>query len=337
MPGFPIDMIPLVRCTHDGAELELQAGFGADNGGARVMEGRLQCTCCHAKFHIERGILNLIDHGAMDAESLHEQQSRNANGFTVDELSTPLMKANNEMEMQSTLDALPKGGVKTVLELGCGEGRYTLPLSARAGRILSVDFSIELLRILQGRLPEDARVALVLGDISTLKVANAEFDLVFSTLTSNLPTRAHRESLYALAANALQESGRFVFSTHHHGIRQMLAREEKSGRYREGGIYRYNFALRECHEEPAAHFGRIHARPIQIHLPFARTLRLPIVRLSRFMERVPVLNLFGMLVLGVAEQPRRAVQRVARTRLYAATVCSLSAWLTEFEVICDFV
>ena len=255
-------------------------------------------------YHIDRGILNLLDPSQMDEESLHEQKRRDADGFTVEKLDTNLARASNEMEMISTLETLAVRPASLVLELGCGEGRYTLPLIADA-RILAIDFSIELLRILRAKLPAGARAGLVMADISSLKVAASQFDYVLSTLTSNLPSRAHRESLYALASNALCESGRFVFSTHHHGFRQILSGEKKSGRYSPLGIYRYNFKVRECIDEASQFFKLVHARPIQINFPFARSLRLPIVRLSRLLEHVPLLNKFGNLVLCAAEQPRK--------------------------------
>lgn len=61
-------------------------------------------------------------------------------------------------------------------------------------------------------------MGLVLGDINTLQVAPKQFRLGLSTLTSNLPSWEHRESLYRLARTALAPHGRFVFSTHFHGI-----------------------------------------------------------------------------------------------------------------------
>lgn len=303
--GFPIDMISLVRCTRDSTALVLEPDYQQSTDATNFIEfGHLRCPHCQSIYHIERGILNLLDPSQMDEESLHEQKRRDADGFTVEKLDTNIARASNEMEMISTLETLPVRPASLVLELGCGEGRYTLPLSVNA-RILAVDFSIELLRILRTKLPTGARVGLVMADISSLKVASSQFDYVFSTLTSNLPSRAHRESLYALACNALCESGRFVFSTHHHGFRQILSGEEKSGRYSAGGIYRYNFKVRECVEEASKFFKLVHARPIQINFPFARSLRLPIVRLSRLLERVPLLNKFGNLVLCAAEQPRK--------------------------------
>lgn len=303
--GFPIDMISLVRCTRDNTALVLEPDYQKSTDTTNCIEsGDLRCPHCRSLHHIDRGILNLLGHSQMDQESLHEQKRRDADGFTVEKLDTSLARASNEMEMISTLETLAVRPASLILELGCGEGRYTLPLIADA-KVLAIDFSIELLRILRTKLPAGARVGLVMADISSLKVAPSQFDYVFSTLTSNLPSKAHRESLYALASNALCESGRFVFSTHHHGFRQILSGEKKSGRYSPGGIYRYNFKVRECIEEASQFFKLVHARPIQINFPFARSLRLPIVKLSRLLEGIPLLNKFGNLVLCVAEQPRK--------------------------------
>lgn len=81
-----------------------------------------------------------------------------------------------------------------------------------------------------------------------------------------------------------------------------MAGEVKSGHYRAGGIYRYHFDLRELVEELHPHFSRIDAHTADP--PAFRTLRLPAVRISRLVERVPILNAFGSLLLAKAEAPR---------------------------------
>jgi len=303
--GFPFSFIPLVRCTHDGGELEAQPGFLAVPGDAgSIRAGRLACVTCAATYFIDDGILNLIDETRLDEGSAAEQRQRNLDCQKAKAPATDSERVTNDMEMTSTLAALPIADEDCVLELGCGEGRYTVALAGR-GKLVAVDFSIELLRILRDRLPAGTRhVGLVLGDINTLQVAPKQFRLGLSTLTSNLPSREHRESLYRLARTALAPHGRFVFSTHFHGIRQRMAGEVKSGHYRAGGIYRYHFDLRELVEELHPHFSRIDVHPMQIHLPLFRTLRLPAVRISRLVERVPILNAFGSLLLAKAEAPR---------------------------------
>lgn len=89
-------------------------------------------------------------------------------------------------------------------------------------------------------------------------------------------------------------------------LRDRFAGRPKSGRYREGGIYRYNFDVAECRAEVAAHFNAVTARPARVYLPLSRTLRLPVERLSRLAERVPLVNRLGELVLCTAADPVEA-------------------------------
>jgi SAM-dependent methyltransferase len=308
--GFPLQLISELCCTHDGAALQLRQNCQLSADGAFVRHGRLVCTDCSAAFAIDDGILNMLHGISLDAESQHEQQLRDGHAKSM-KATGPAWYENehnyehNLMEMIPTMEALSANQDKTILELGCGDGRYTVALAGQCQWILAVDFSIESLRILQQRLQSPQNVGLILGDVTTMKVCAAHFDRVFSTLVSNLPTPEHRHAMYRLAAHALKRDGRFVFSTHHHGCKQKLSGERKLGRYIEGGIYRYNFTVGECKAEVRQYFKVVEARPIQIYFPFARRLRLPLVAQSRFFERIPLLNGLGGLVLCTAEQQVR--------------------------------
>src|SRR5918911_3822063 len=50
---------------------------------------------------------------------------------------------------QHALEALPQGGA--VLDVGCGAGAASLPLAARAGHLIGVDPSAEMLRAVRRR------------------------------------------------------------------------------------------------------------------------------------------------------------------------------------------
>src|SRR4051794_36244281 len=50
---------------------------------------------------------------------------------------------------QRALEALPEGGA--VLDVGCGAGAASLPLAARAGQLMGVDPSVEMLRAFRQR------------------------------------------------------------------------------------------------------------------------------------------------------------------------------------------
>ena len=81
--------------------------------------------------------------------------------------------------------------------------------------------------------------------------------------------------MYRLVASSSRVDGQFLFSTHHHGIRQRLRREK-----------------------------RIDIIPIRIRISFARTLGISSVRLSRLLEGVPIVELLGELLLCAASSPR---------------------------------
>lgn len=300
----------------DGAALELGQNCQVSEDGGFVRHGTLHCSHCKADFAIDNGILNMLNDIAMDDESKHELQLRN--DYAVEVLSKALKapgpschkNEDNSMEMIPTMEALSPSCDMTILELGCGDGRYTIPLAGECQWILAVDFSVESLRVLQRRLQETRNVGLVLGDVTTIKVEAAGFDRVLSTLVSNLPTREHRNAMYRLAANALRSNGHFVFSTHNYGFRQRLKGVTKSGSYGHGSIYRYIFTVSECKAEVRPYFKVIKAGPIQIYFPFARRLRLPLVALSRFLERVPLINDLGCLILCTAKQPLGIAQNV---------------------------
>lgn len=302
--GFPIQLISRLRCNSDGAALELDQSCQLSEDGRFVRHGTLRCSKCKAAFVINDGILNMLNDIILDDESRHELKLRNDHAISRPITSEPAWyeTEHHSMEMIPTMEALSVSRNMTVLELGCGDGRYSHLIAGECQWLLAVDFSLESLRILQQRLQEDQNVGLVLGDITTMRVSDAGFDRVLSTLVSNLPTREHRNAMYRLAANALKPDGRFVFSTHNHGLRQRLKGEEKSGRYSSGNIYRYNFTVSECMAEVRPYFKTIKVWPIQIYFPFARRLRLPLVALSRFLEHVPLINGLGSLLLCTAER-----------------------------------
>ncbi len=310
MVGFPIATVPLLRCTVEGSALRVAHG----TDGVSVEHGSLACTSCGLAYRIDDGILDMLGTGLIDHESLHERTLRDGQ-----EVSMPTDDrgeygdAHNRMEMLPTLEALDADGECDVLELGCGDGRYTMRLAGRCRTLVAVDFSRPALVRLRQRLPSSVSVALIVGDVGTLAVKAGAFDRVLCTLMSNLPTREHREATYRLAARALRPSGRFVFSTHHHSVRDRLAGRPKSGRYREGGIYRYCFGVRECASEARGHFLSVHARPLRVYLPLSRKLRLPLLLQSRIAERIPVLNRLADLVLCSASDPTIADSKVLQS------------------------
>jgi SAM-dependent methyltransferase len=194
---------------------------------------------------------------------------------------------------------------QAVLEFGCGSGRYTLPLAKTGALLLALDISMGSLRALAQRLSPGLTVGLAQADVTRRCVAPRCFDRVLSTLVSNLPTREHRLAMLRIAAEALKDTGNFVFSTHHQNLTNRWLGRPPSGRYTEGGIFRYFMRREEVLRESSVYFRRVHCRPIEIFVPFTRWTGISTVTLSRVAEWIPLLRQRGNLLLAKVSEPIR--------------------------------
>jgi uncharacterized protein YbaR (Trm112 family) len=301
--GLPAGQIDLLQCPHDRGALTISERRDGSSHDC-IVNGTLRCEWCGRRYHIEDGILRLLDRDALDKESAHERRLRDEGAELEYELSIA-DPVDNEREVSPTLELLHPTREGVLIELGCGAGRYTIPMAAQCGALLAVDFSLDALRILARRLSPEMPVALVNADITHLKVAPRRFDGCLSTLVSNLPSRRHRDAMFAVVSEALKDDGRFVFSTHFLGLRERLSGTPQAGRYREGGIYRYYFRKREIAGEATQFFANVQTRPIKVTLPFLGRLGIPSARLSQISERAPLLNQLGRLLLVSATEPVR--------------------------------
>jgi ubiquinone/menaquinone biosynthesis C-methylase UbiE len=92
-----------------------------------------------------------------------------------------------------------------ILELGCGTGRITLPMSRTGARVVGIDRSASMLaraheRVRRSRLA--GRPALVRGDITALPFPSSSFDLVaapYGILQSLLDDRVLTDTLTSVA------------------------------------------------------------------------------------------------------------------------------------------
>lgn len=73
---------------------------------------------------------------------------------------------------------------KDVLDLGCGTGRYAIPLS-KENRVIGIDFSREMLnKARENAKKQKVKLELIQGDITKLKT-NKKFDLILSMLVQD--------------------------------------------------------------------------------------------------------------------------------------------------------
>lgn len=64
----------------------------------------------------------------------------------------------------------------------------------------------------------------------------------------------------------------------------------------------------EIRDESTPYFGRYNIRAIRVFLPFASRLGLPPAAVSALAGRLPGLQSFGRLLLGIMEKPVRPIQ-----------------------------
>jgi SAM-dependent methyltransferase len=297
--SFPRELVSVLLCPTCRTILDL--------GSAS------RCSGCARAYETAKDgrIVRLLKVESLTGEASREREIRDDQAATRRRRSWKeiLSDPHESMEMDPTMEWLAVGGWESILELGCGTGRYTERLAAKGCQILAMDFSMQALLKLADALQDlgvGDNVRLVNASIGDFEVAPRSFDVVFSTLTSNLPDRSHRTAMYDLAAAALKPGGRFVFSAHHYGLRDRWTKAAKAGLYRVGGIFRECFTLREIRNEVRTAFKDVRIKPVQIYLPFLSRDPQTRVRVSRLVENIPVLRGLGELLLIEAKSPVRA-------------------------------
>jgi uncharacterized protein YbaR (Trm112 family) len=294
--GFPISALNLLCCPRDGGAL-----YGAFDAEF-VQHGTVSCRQCAMSYPIEAGIIRLLDPGVLDRVN-RENQVLFEHLF---EQNATIWESGEEAqaEIVPTMAALaPLNGCR-VLEYGCGNGRFTVRIAPEASLVMALDFSLTALRNLSRRTDIAWPIALVQADCTRPVAQPATFDRMLCTLTSNLPSRTHRCDLFQAAAAGLSLDGRFVFSAHHYNLRARLRRVPRSGYYGHQKIYRYLSGRRELVEETRTAFDSVECRPIVVSLPFTHRFGLATAVTSLRLEKIPLLNHFGELLLVTAREPR---------------------------------
>ncbi len=320
---FPRHFLALLRCSHDAGPLILAAEL--QSGGVGLVQARLRCAVCDAEYRIEDGIANLMS-GALTSEEQYEMAIRDSQhssprpGPFVPPASGWRSKLSDLLEIPHHLSELQPRGCN-VLEIGCGDGRFTMLMAQMGASVLAVDFSVDSLRTLGSSLPSGiaptayhlrhlcspsdlrGRVALVRADASHFHVAPRSFDRAFST--TPLDSCEERLAMYQTIAEALTDEGRYVGSVENDDLTRRLLGLPLARRY-SSGIFIEHFSVAKVRREVAPWFSILRIRPIRPRLPFIHHLPSNwALRLSRLAAATPVLRQLGEILLFRAERPVR--------------------------------
>lgn len=267
-------------------------------------------------------------------ESRHEIQLKDEEYEALPETFVPppsgwRSEFTDKIEIPPHLNALHPLVGRRVLELGCGDGRFTTLMAQSGAEVLAIDFSFEGLRkaswhLAKGSPPTSyqlrrkhfagdlrTRVGLVQADASRFHVAPRGFSRALSA--TPLDSRDERMEMYRSVAEALTEDGRFVAGVEYDDLYRRVLGLPKVRRYSRGGILIEHLNIATMRREMSPYFGRLRMQPIRVHLPFVRLLPIGTrVVVSRCAASTPILKHLGDILLVSAERPWRLPQEGVR-------------------------
>jgi ubiquinone/menaquinone biosynthesis C-methylase UbiE len=98
-----------------------------------------------------------------------------------------------------------------VLDMGCGTGRFTIPLAERVKSVSGLDLSPMMLATARKKLADKGLEAdLREGDMAALPFADASFDVVVSMLALMHIPRADRQQVFREVARVMRPGGRLL-------------------------------------------------------------------------------------------------------------------------------
>ena len=176
---------------------------------------------------------------------------------------------NTDKQVQFALRQLAVTPGDSLLDLGCGWGRHSLPLAARGLRVTGLDVSHELLLLARHHARRlGVTVHWVEGDIADVPL-RGPFDAV-AQFCSNLltwsPDASHARVLLERVAGLLRPGGRLLFGSEEWQP-ELPARAQYWDEWRGGAaIYRQRFdAQRRVAHHQTVVFGPAHRRQEYCH------------------------------------------------------------------------
>ncbi len=230
--------------------------------------------------------------------------------------ATPAGRHRRELRAERLLrGAVPDGGGRRVLEVGCGNGAYSrLVAPALVGRLVAIDVTLPLLRAAgAGAAPN---LSLALADAACLPFPDASFDAVWgNAILHHLPCeRALRE-----LARVLRPGARLCFAEPNWLNPQVFAERKLPWLRRRLGVspdevafvrWRLRALLRRLG------LIEVSVEPFDFLHPLTPSFLIrPVEALGRWLERAPLLREIAGSLFVVARKPEAAPRAAARRAL----------------------
>lgn len=267
------DLLSWLACPADGAA-PLSLSVTRQAGPESIETGTLACDTCGRVYPIEDGIPRLLpDLAALPpeeaAEKERERTRRDAEAGIYD--SNRMLGVLGRWEIPATLNALSPAPDDSLIEVGCGTGRFTERIASRCRRVLALDFSLESLKIARKRVASPS-VQFLQADACQLPLRDGIADRALSCqMLEHLPTPSARAAAVAEVARTLRPGGTFVVSAYWHSPFTRLAGSKEG--HHDGAIYFYRFDRREFRELLDARFEVRSLSTRLIYVLLARAVR----------------------------------------------------------------
>ncbi len=135
---------------------------------------------------------------------------------------------------------------KKILDLGCGDGRYSIIFAKKGAKVIGIDFSKYQLEIAK-RVNSHVDVKYIQGDVSKLvSIKNKSIDIIFMNLV--VPDLDNIKKLFRVfseAARVINSKGKFIFSVMHplylspdQDFSDRPVNFKKENYFKEGSVYK---------------------------------------------------------------------------------------------------
>jgi len=177
----------------------------------------LQCTHCHYYFSVKKGIIKLLPPRKVQKKDYRKHLAIIAK--TYDKYSdihdiayhNPKMEYMRKVELKALRFSKIKG---TVLDMGCGTGKYTELLAKEGCNVIAMDVSRKMLEITKKKIVSkglQSKVLYVHSDADTFPFLDNSLDAIigiFGVLNHVLKYK----SIFKSISRALKPNGLLVFS-----------------------------------------------------------------------------------------------------------------------------
>jgi SAM-dependent methyltransferase len=189
-----LSLLPLLACPACGGELKF-AALEKDPRRGEVETGTLACVACRLQFPIRDGIPRLRPPGDVPAEADKTRES-----FGWEWLRYPGSRPVDEPTfLEETMIPREAFAGQTVLDAGCGMGRYSAVALSLGAEVVALDMSDSLIRVAEAAR-ENPKLHPVEGDLLRPPLRKAAFDIAYSqgVLHHTADTRAAFAAVAAL-------------------------------------------------------------------------------------------------------------------------------------------